>query len=237
MAEEDGYRAGHEEEHGAGEEEAVLGPAGVEEGWGLGVEGSEEAGDAAGGVVASEDAGIAGLPGEETDEEGYGDGEPGPVDGRDGVGFDEAGEAGGNLGDGLAEAAEGEEAEKEAGGGEDGEEGAEEEDETVLGGPVELGGDGPGGEDEDPGELDGEHGYEGVEEEALGAPRDGSEHGFRFSTGAEGIGSPDQSLLPSGFAPAFGRAVRRLWRRAREPSLKRLGVSRSNGLAYCFGFA
>ena len=59
MAKGDSDRAGHEEEHGAGEEEAVLCPFRVEKSRGLDVEGSEEAGEAASGVVSAEDAGVS----------------------------------------------------------------------------------------------------------------------------------------------------------------------------------
>ena len=65
---------GHEEEHGTGEEEAVDDPFAVEQARGLGVEGAEEALEAADGAVWIEDAGVAGLPGDEADEEGEGDG-------------------------------------------------------------------------------------------------------------------------------------------------------------------
>ena len=47
----------------------------------MGVEGAEEALETAWRVAGIEDAGVAGLPGDEAEEEGEGDGEPGPEDG------------------------------------------------------------------------------------------------------------------------------------------------------------
>ena len=91
-----GDGAGHEEEHGPGEEEAVSDPFAVEEGGTLGVEGAEEALESAWRVAGVEDTGVAGLPGDEAEEEGEGDGEPGPEDGwgvAGAVGF--GGESGG----------------------------------------------------------------------------------------------------------------------------------------------
>lgn len=87
VAEPCGDGAGHEEEHGAGEEEAVRDPFAVKERGALGVEGAEEALEAAWGVAGIEDAGVAGLPGDESEEEGEGDREPGPKDGGDLIGF------------------------------------------------------------------------------------------------------------------------------------------------------
>ncbi len=81
IADEGGDGAGHEEEHGASEDEAVGNPFLVEEAGGLGVEGAEETLDATDGAVGIEDAGVAGLPTDETDQKGEGHGEPGPQDG------------------------------------------------------------------------------------------------------------------------------------------------------------
>ena len=77
----------HEEEHGSGEDEAVGDPVDVELAGGLGVEGAEEALEAAGRTVRVQNAGVAGLPGEETSEESERDGQPGPEDGRDLIGL------------------------------------------------------------------------------------------------------------------------------------------------------
>ena len=80
----------------------------------MGVEGSEEAGYAAGGVAASEDTGVARLPGEEAGEEGDGDRDPCPENGGDAVWFDVTCEAGGEVGDSVTETAEGYKAEEES---------------------------------------------------------------------------------------------------------------------------
>ena len=139
-----GDGAGHEEEHGAGEEEAVGDPFAVERA-GLGVEGAEEALKRPADRWV-EDAGVAGLPGDETEEEGQGDWKPGPEDGGDLIGFGvgsggDEGRRSGRDRQGVAEFAEGDEAEEESGGGEDGEEVAEDKDELGELGPVEAGGD------------------------------------------------------------------------------------------------
>ena len=85
MAEVNGQGQGHEEEHGAGVDEAVGGPLAVHEGGGLDVEVAEEAGEAAGGAVRVHDAGVGGLPGDEAHQEGAGHGKPCPEDGGDGL--------------------------------------------------------------------------------------------------------------------------------------------------------
>ncbi len=148
VAEPGGDGGGHEEEHGAGVEEAVADPLGVEEACGLSVEGAEEALEASGGEAGIKDAGVAGLPGCETDEKGEGDGKPSPEDGWGKSGFVWFGrelEAGGGeegvveVGEGFAEFAEGDEAEEESRSGKDGEEVAEDKDELRALGPVHAG--------------------------------------------------------------------------------------------------
>ena len=184
MAEVNGQGTGHEEEHGAGVDEAVGGPFAVHECGGLDVEVAEEAGETAGGSVGVHNAGVGGLPGDETEKEGAGDWEPGPEDGGDGLeegGWFGRGRSGGwgeERAGGGGEFAEGDQADDEADCSEDGEEVVEEEGELSELGPVEAGGDAPDRKGEDPGEPDGEDDHDQIEEEALCAPCDGFKHGL-----------------------------------------------------------
>ena len=162
MTEQHSDRAGHEEKHGAGEEEAIEGPAFIEKRRSLGVEGSEEAGRAAYGVIASEDAGIARLPGQETDQESDGDGKPRQVDCGDSVLLDNPRETRRDFDDRSSETAKGDEAEDESGGRKDRKKVVEEKDGLIKVGPVHFRRDCPDGKDEDPGELDGKGGDEDV---------------------------------------------------------------------------
>jgi len=146
VAQQNGDGAGHEEEHGAGEEEAVGDPPVVEQAGCLRIERAEETFDAAGGSVWVKDARVPGLPGYEASQEGERDRQPCPEDRWNwvGLGCEFCGcgrkEGAKEIAEGLAEFAEGDEAEEESGGGEEGQEVAEDEGDAGQLCPVHSGG-------------------------------------------------------------------------------------------------
>ena len=146
MAKQNGDGAGDEEEHGAGEEEAVSNPPLVEQAGCLCVEGAEETFDAAGGSVWVKNARVPGLPGNEACQEGERHWQPGPEDRWNWVGLGcEFRGCGGKEGaeeiaERFAEFAEGDQADEKSGGSEDGQEVAEDEGDSGQLRPVHPGG-------------------------------------------------------------------------------------------------
>ena len=189
--------AGHEEEHGTGEEEAIRDPLVVEQTGRLCIERAEEAFDAAGRSVWVKDARVAGLPGYEASEKGERDRQPGPEDRRGYIGLGvglrcEFCGCGGKEGaeeiaEGLAEFAEGNEAEEESGAGEEGQEVAENEGDSGQLRPVHFGGQGQDWSGEDPGKADRQDRDEEVEKQAFRAPCDGFQHGSGVAQGASPV--------------------------------------------------
>lgn len=183
VAEQGSKRGGHKEEHGAGEEEAVGDPLVVEKTCCLRVKRAEETFDAAYGAVRVEDARVAGLPGDETNEEGEGNRQPCPEDRwRQSVGLwlwprgrgrEERSE---EIAESLAEFAERNEAEEKSCRGEDGKEVAQDEGELVEMGPMHLVRQSPDRSGEDPGEADRGGDDEEVEKQRFYAPIDSFQH-------------------------------------------------------------
>ena len=91
------------------------------------------------------------------------------------------------IDEGFAEFTEGDETDEEAGGGEDGEEIAEDKDELSTLGPVESSGYLEDGSGEDPGETDGHNRDEEVEKQAFGAPCDSFQHCSGVAQGASPV--------------------------------------------------
>ena len=146
MAKQNGDGAGHKEEHGAGEEKAVGDPPVVEQAGCLRIERAEETFEATWRSMWVKDARVARLPGYKACKEGKRDRQPGPEDRWDRVGLGcELGGCGGKEGteeiaEGLADFAEGDQANEKSGGGEDGEEVAQDEGDSGQLCPMHFGG-------------------------------------------------------------------------------------------------
>ena len=217
--------AGHEEEHGTGEEEAIRDPLVVEQTGRLCIERAEEAFDAAGRSVWVKDARVAGLPGYEASEKGERDRQPGPEDRRGYIGLGvglrcEFCGCGGKEGaeeiaKGLAEFAEGDQPNEKSGGGEGGQEVAEDESDSGQLRPVHSGRDSPDGSGDEPGETDRRDHDEEVEEEAFGAPCDGFQHG----SGVAQAHHPWCRIIDGLYV---GRLILRIWRGPRDLERRRV---------------